>query len=102
MADIKIRIQADSASAIKELEKLSSSSDNTSKSLTKLSNEMVRASSAGDTAELTKIQAQYLNAIDRTAKSYELSGTAAAAYRKQLSSFPVNTRKWLPFLLIAG
>ncbi len=41
MADIKIRIQADSASAIKELEKLSSSSDATSKSLTKLSNRVV-------------------------------------------------------------
>ena len=85
MADIKIRIQADSASAIKELEELASSSDATSKSLTKLSNEMVRASRSGDMAERITIQSQYLNAIDRTAKSYELSGNAADAYRKQLS-----------------
>ena len=46
MADIKIRIQADSASAIKELDELASSSDATSKSLTKLSNEMVRVSNS--------------------------------------------------------
>lgn len=88
MADIKIRIQADSSSAIKEMEKLSSSSDYTAKSLTKLSNEMARATTPGaasDVAELTKLQNQYLNAVDRTAKSYELSGTAVAAYKKQIA-----------------
>ena len=90
MPDIKIRIQADSASAIKELEKLSSSSDNTAKSLTKLSNEMVKASAPSDKSKeelesLSKIQKQYLNAVDRAAKSYEITGTAAEAYRKQIS-----------------
>lgn len=88
MADIKIRIQADSSSAIKELEKLSTSSDYTAQSLSKLGREVIRASSAGDktdAAALSKAQNEYLNAIDRTAKAYELSGTAAAAYRKQIA-----------------
>lgn len=88
MADIKIRIQADSASAIKELEKLSSSSDKTSKSLTKLSNRVVEAlspDSGVNAMDRFAAQKQYLNAIDRTIKSYELSGNAAEAYRKQVS-----------------
>lgn len=88
MADIKIRIQADSASAIKELEKLSSSSDATSKSLTKLSNRVVETFSPDSgfkAMEKFSAQKQYLNAIDRTIKSYELSGNAAEAYRKQVS-----------------
>ena len=74
--------------SIKELEKLSSSSDKTSKSLTKLSNRVVEAlspDSGVNAMDRFAAQKQYLNAIDRTIKSYELSGNAAEAYRKQVS-----------------